>query len=284
MYIYFDSRDIITLVEKKSSVETNKFEEKLRQCASELIFSMHNIMECCAPLVHNGETSGVMHTLNRLEQMPHVYIAEAKIEASELEEAVSAFTERREYQPIAPPFVPRFDYVVSPFEDPSTKIYVNYRLSDIIYDLYKEDPTLFMGYPDHSKRLQNILKTDRKRNDYKKHEQNFPNTIIRNLQMYNIPFPREMVSALAQWLYASPKRCPAVRLGYEVFHKLLKNITDKGENSDIPDFVHVSCVPYVYAITLDNRMRGYVAQADRSLGTDYSKKVYRNLEEIEALF
>jgi len=94
-------------------------------------------------------------------------------------------------------------------------------------------------------------------------------------------FPNVNIDDLSSWIYENPNRCPAIRLGYEVFHKLLRNITDGGEESDIPDFVHVDCIPYVDAITLDNRMRGYVEQSDQSLGTQYSNKVYRNVGDIE---
>lgn len=281
--IYLDSRDLIVLVEKKSSEETAKFEERLRRNRSELVFSLHNITECCAPLVNGGEGSGVMRMLNRLEQMPHLYIADARIEALELEEAVSAFLEHREYAPIAPPFVPRFDYVVSAFDEPPTREYLEYGLAHTIYELWNIDKSLLTGYPSDAKKLRAILEADRKRVDYKKHESNFPNTIARNLRLYSIPFPLEKVGELARWIYDTPSRCPAQRLGYEVFHKLLRNLTDNGEDSDIPDFAHISCVPYVDAVTLDNRMRGYVDQVDRSIGTNFSQKVHRNLEAIERL-
>ena len=134
-----------------------------------------------------------------------------------------------------------------------------------------------------AKQLQQILKSDRTRKDHKRHETNFPSSVTRNLRLYNITFPPDRVDDLSAWIYENPNRCPAVRLGYEVFHKLLKNVTDGGEVSDIPDFAHVDCIPYVDAITLDNRMRGYVAQSDQSLGTLYSNKVYRNIGEIEKL-
>ena len=189
MHTYLDSRDLIVLVERRSPVETDRFEEKLRLGPSELVFSMHNISECCAPLVYAGVISSVMRTLNRLEQMPHLYVVEARIEALELREATSAFLEYREYTPIAPPVVPRFDYVVSVFEEPPTKDYIEYGLAQMIYDLWTIDKTLFAGYPSHAKQLRAILESDRKREDYKRHDLNFKNTIVRDLRLYSIHFP-----------------------------------------------------------------------------------------------
>jgi hypothetical protein len=83
---YLDTRDLIVLVEKRSLEATATFEEKLRRGSSQLVFSMHNIMEYCAPPVQSCDGSNVMSTLNRLEQLPHLYIAEARIEALELQE------------------------------------------------------------------------------------------------------------------------------------------------------------------------------------------------------
>lgn len=283
MRLYLDSRDLIALVEKRSADETARFEARLRKSSSHLIFSMHNIIECCAPLVHGGEGSSVMRTLNRLEDLPHVYTAETRIDALELGEAVSAFLEGREYRPIDLPLVPRFDYVVSAFSDVPTKQYLNYSLAHVVFELWGIDKSLLAGYPAHGRRLKELFTADRARSDYKNHALNFKNMVARNLRLYNIAFPLDQVKPLSDWIFESTTRCPAVRLGYEVFHKILRNLTDLGHESDIPDFAHLSCVPYCDAITLDNRMRGYIAQVDHSIQTDHSRKVFRNVDEIEEL-
>lgn len=189
MRLYLDSRDHIVLAEKKSADETARFEQRLRQSSSQLIFSMHSITECCAPLVHGGEGSSVMKTLNRLEDLPHVYIAEARIEALELKEATSAFLDGREYRPIGPPLVPRFDYVVSAFRDVPTKQYLQYGLAHVVYELWMTDKSLFAGYSAASNRLRELLKSDRSRSDYKKHVPNFRNAAGTDSGMTTRPTP-----------------------------------------------------------------------------------------------
>jgi hypothetical protein len=282
--VYLDSRDLIWLIERRSSKEVARFDEKLRSGGSRLIFSMHNILEICAPLVSAGPGSSVMRTLNELERMPHLYVPEARIEALELEEATCAFLQRREYKPIALPVVPRFDYVVSAFErEPITKRFLKYGLSQIVFELWIIDKSIFIGYPRHVKRLRVAFESYRKRDGYKRHDLNFENKIAKDLRLYGIRFADQEIDELAKWIYEDSTRCPALRLGYEVFHKILRNLTDGVKDSDIPDFAHISCVPYVDAITLDNRMRGYVAQVDQSIGTNYSQHIYRNTMEIEAL-
>ena len=128
MRIYLDSKDHIVVTERFSAEETDAFETALRRGSHELVFSMHNIMECCAPLIQSTNQNSVMRVLNRLENMPHVYIAEAKIPTIELMQGARAFSEGREYSAINP-FVPRFDEVVSPFNRPATHDYLRYGLA-----------------------------------------------------------------------------------------------------------------------------------------------------------
>ena len=237
-------------------------------------------MECCAPIIQSTNQNSVMRILNRLEMMPHVYIAEAKIPALELMEGVSAFSEGRECSTVEP-FVARFDEVVSPFNRPPTHDYIRYGLAHTVFELWQENPRLFQPYTAVSRRLEAIRTSDRSRSDYRNHDRNFPNTVARNLKLYNITFPQDAVNDLAAWIWASPSRCPALRLGYEVFHKIVRNVTDSGEESDIPDFAHVDRIPYIDAITLDRRMRGYVEQANHGMSTAYSQKLFSDVNSVQ---
>jgi hypothetical protein len=282
MRIYLDSRDLIFLTEKQTSTEIDLFENNLRKKSARLVFSMHNIVECCPPLLQPQIQTNVMKTLNRLDRMPHLYIADANITALELKEITKAFFEEREYQTVNP-FVSRFDYVISPFRKPATSDYINYSLSEVIFDLWRVAPDVFEGYPNQSKMLHDKMELDRRRSDYKNHRQNFPNTLNQDLLLYIIHFPKEKIDELANWIWEKPSRCPSFRLGYEVYHKLLRNLNDKVKNSDIPDLAHVGCIPYVDSATLDNRIRGYIEQVDRSIGTAYSEKLYSNIIEVSVL-
>lgn len=282
MHIYLDSKDHITLTEKWEPGETDRFEEKLRGESAQLVFSMYNIVECCRPLLQAGSQTNVMRTLNRLEKMPHVYINEANIQPLELREATEAFLERRECRPIYP-FVRRFDYVVSAFEEPITRNFLRFSLTEIVFELWNEAPDIFESSDKWSKKFKSLLHSDRKLSNYRQRKQNFSNTIRRNLDLYNIRFPVRKIRELSRWIWNEPSRCPAVRLGYEVYHKILRNITDTGQGSDIPDLAHVGCVPYVDVATLDNRVRGYIEQVDRSIDTSYSNVLHRNIDEIREM-
>jgi hypothetical protein len=278
--IYLDSKDLISLAEKKTKEFSDEFKETLKKNSATLIYSMHNIMECSAPYVMGGKESTAMRTLNFLEDVPHKYIAEAKIHLLELKEAISAYSENREYQSIEVPFVPRFDYTVSAFQEPPTANYIKYGLSQIIYELANEDKSLFEGYGVIAQKIKQSLKKDRDLSNYKNHKKNFSNSLTKDLKLYNVAFPVDEIEDLAEWIYQDINRCPGYRLSYEVYHKLLRNLGDAGEDSDIPDFAHISCTPYMNIITLDNRMRGYVEQVDKSIGSNYQLKVKKNLAEV----
>ncbi len=108
----------------------------------------------------------------------------------------------------------------------------------------------------------------------------FTKTIKRNIYLYNLAFPIGELNTFAGWILESNTRCPSIRLGYELFHKIVKNIGDKTESGDIPDFSHISCLPYVDLITLDRRMRGYVNQASQSIGVNYTEKVCKDYSDM----
>ena len=235
MHIYLDSRDLITLAERRSTDETARFEDQLRHGGHELIFGMDNTLEICTPLIRAGSRCSVMRTLNRLERMPHVYVADARIEALELEEAARAFLEGREFKPISLPAVPRFDYVVSAFESgPPTKMFLSYGLAQVIFDLWRIDKGLFMGYPHHAKRLRSVMESDRKRVSRQRHHLNFRNKISKDLRLHGIDFSVNRTGDLSEWICEDTTRCPALRLGHEAFHKIVRNLTDSIPDSDIP--------------------------------------------------
>jgi hypothetical protein len=220
-----------------------------------------------------------MRTLTRIERLPHTFIAEAKIHKDELTSAIIAYSNGKEYESINP-YVSRFDEVVSPFQPPATKIYLKYGLAQSVFELWRELPDLFSQDIHHSELLSASRELDRSRPDHRRHDLNFAEYIRRTLPQVSIPFPANGVETLADWVWASPYRCPAIRLGYEVYHQILRNLTDKAGKADMGDLSHVGCLPYVDAMTLDRRMRNYVAQADRALCTDYSSRVFEHFEQL----
>lgn len=90
------------------------------------------------------------------------------------------------------------------------------------------------------------------------------------------------MDTLAEWIWDRPARCPALRLDYEVYHQIRRNVTDRGYLQDFEDFAHVKCVPYVDRATLDRRMAGYVRQVSREWLNSPGATIRLDLREILA--
>lgn len=281
MNIYLDSRDLIAIAERWEPAAADAFEEKLRLSKSELIFALENITEICAALVKGDERSSVMRTLNRIERMPHRYWADSRIVDLELREAARAFAEDRDFVRIVEPLVLRFDCVISPFQAPATRDYLVYGLAHTVWELWGEDKSLLVGNARQAKKLQELLEADRMLR-VRDADAHFPTVVARNLDLYGIPIVGDR-RKFGEWIYADPQRCPAHRLGFELHLSMVNNKTDKGHASDLADLQHLVCLPYVDAMTMDRRMRGYVEQVDKALGTTYSQRLFEDAEAIAKL-
>jgi hypothetical protein len=281
LHIYLDTRDLIVLAERQSDEYFKSIGEWLDCSQSNLVFSLSNILECCIPLSSRLGQTSVMRTLGKLEDLPHAFLAEAKIHRDELVSAINSYLKNEDYQHIDP-YVARFDEVLSPFQPPATAIYMKYGLAQAVFEVWQEMPDLFSADDHSSQLLASSRKYDRALPNFRRHEPNFAEYIHRTLQQFSINFPNDELKSLADWILKQSTRCPSIRFGYEVYHQILKNVTDISEDSDIGDLTHVGCLPYIDAMTLDRRMRGYVAQADRALGTQYSKKVFADLQELQS--
>ncbi len=279
MRIYLDSRDLIILAERKSDTEYEEVRQWLNDQGHELVLSLSPILECCVPLSKPNSDAVVMRTLARIEKLPHTYIAEAKIPRDELGSAVEAYSANGEYQAVDP-YVSRFDEVLSPFAPPATKAYLKYGLAETVVDLWRIKPAFFAQDFRHADILARSRELDRLRADNRRHDLKFPEYVRQTLTQFNIAFPPDQVEALSRWIWAQTTRCPSLRWGYELYHQILRNATDRAGGSDIGDLTHAGCLPYVDAMSLDRRMRNYVAQADRSLDTDYANRVFADIEEL----
>ena len=94
-----------------------------------------------------------------------------------------------------------------------------------------------------------------------------------------------VASRRCERLFENPLRCPGTRLQFETFQMLVGDRKAKAKASDIPDFSHVSCLPYVDLMTLDGQMRSYVRSATRQgWPSDLTGKLVANVEEVLGRF
>jgi hypothetical protein len=279
MLVYLDTKDLIDLFENSSPCTSDHFNKLLKANGHELVLSFLNVLEVSAPLLSHHSKTNVMRLLNTIESFPIKYIA--GICKSELSEAYRAFRKGREYEQILP-FVRRFDETAEDGGTPPTKLFINFGLADAVFMLWTEDPSIFSGYKRHTDLLRSIIDADRSLINQPSLRENFVKTIGLHLQIERMTIPGSILRPFAEWIFDKPERCPSIRLGYEVYHKLVKNTGDIPKDGDIPDLGHLSCVPYVDFITLDRRMCSYANQVSIALGFKHKTKIYKKAEELIA--
>lgn len=277
MLIYLDSRDLINLFEKSNPCSADAFDEILLEGGHKLVYSWLNITEISEPLLHSKAKTNVMALLNRVEETPHTYINSARIPHLELASAVKAYVNGIDYNSVDP-YVQRFDYAVDLNVKPSTKDYLNYPLAEIVWDLHSFGA--LGGLDRYAENLKQIFEDDRALQPKPSPKKHFTTLIERNLKLHHVTVPNGDIKSFANWVYSSPARCPSQRLGYEVWNKMIKNVDDEPTPSDMEDFGHIDCLPYVDFMTLDNRMRGYVSQSCNTIGTNYAEKLCKNSKEV----
>ncbi len=280
MRIFLDSRDLINLLEGRGPCSVNEFREHLQIGGHEIALSPTVVFEVAAPLNNPFSKTVVTRLLNELETLPLAYLADGQIQWKELVSGIESFATEREYTPIDP-YVGRFDAAI-PISGPApTALYLNHGLAETVFMIWQELPGAVGRQPaEWVDRLQSVIAADRDLSSPPGLAHHFREKLHRDFKMYKIPAPKFPLAELADWIYASPSRCPGGRLGYEIFHHLRKNLGDQPEASDFGDFVHVLCIPYVDLITLDRRMADYVRRATRGWADDPSHKIRHDLSSI----
>jgi hypothetical protein len=277
MQIYLDAKDLINIFEKSNPCSSDQFDIILRQGDHQLVYSLLNIIEISEPLLHANAKTNVMALLNRIEETPHIYIHSSIIPRLELMSAVEAYVNGEEYNRIDP-YVQRFGHMLDLDPQLTTKDYLNYSLAEIIWEIYclRE----LRGLDCYAKKFKQIVTGDRSLSKKPSLKNFFPTIIESQLRSHQVSIPNIDIKSFSSWIYSDPARCPSLRLGYEVFHKMTKNVDDEPIPSDMEDFCHIDCLPYVDFLTIDKRMCGYVNQACKTMRINYAEKLCNNSKEI----
>ncbi len=193
-----------------------------RDGSHELVLSFYTIAEIAFPLCLRASKTNVMRLLNDLEKLPIVFVHPG-INRLELEAAMNAFVAKGHYRGIQP-FVSRFDETVDLYANPPTKVFMHFSLAHTVWDLYGNGA--LGGLEKYAQTMKRLIAADRSLQKPPSLKSNFAKMIDRNVKLHKVPSAHLSLSAFAKWVYEKPLRCPSVRLGYEVWHKIVKNKTD----------------------------------------------------------
>jgi hypothetical protein len=286
MKILLDTKDLIDLLEREQPVRLAELRDWLLARNSTIVLTFGNVRELAAPLANGGDAIHVSYLFQRLASLPISYFGEVKMLAAEARSAVRAFNSGIEYRTIDP-YVSRWDETMVESLPASTRMLIR-RLDEIVLLAACEYPTVFGGFGFYEESLRKQFADDRRLSPSARvPEDNFPKVLSRLLAHHEIEQPTGTVVDFASWVHADARRCPALRLGHEVYNEIVKNINDIPESGDIPDMALIRVIPYVDAVTLDRRMRGYCSQVCQKLqkalpAINYVNRIFANLQELIA--
>ena len=299
MFIYLDSKDLISLADNALSVETiNRFNDFLLDHDAKLVYSFIHIDEMTRPLYSEGQ-SNVMSRCNYLESLPHVWMNISSLKKDELDVAFIQYSQGEYCKPIDP-FVRSY---IDTLVDVSREVRNYYRsksLSEIIWDqMYGQKLNGFDLVAHHKvlfDRYEDLIRKDRET------IQRFPNVltatkellydkVVQGLTGGRINSHYELDGedirlSFAKYLYKNPAVCPSRRLSFEIFHVLIRDTRTKPRPSDVVgDFNHIEALPYVDVFTTDRTISHYVKVYDDIVSSKYdsptySPKTYKNIKEI----
>jgi hypothetical protein len=279
MLVYLDSKDLITLVEGPEATSFDDAVSSLKAGNHKIVISFETVVEIAGPLMKSEARTNVMAFCARLEELPLSFLHEARVAPLELYAAIRAFDQRREFDSTAVyPFVERFDASIPLRGAAPTQSYINYGIAETVFDIWLHTPDVIGDYARHGNRLVDQMESDRRIPNPPTLENHFVTKIQKDLALYMIRPPRLGVGAFASWIYSSAARCPGIRLGYEVYHQLVRNKEAKIKPSDLVDLERVRSIPYVDLFTMDSGMLAYTSQAIRATGGRYRAKLLPGLK------
>jgi len=250
---------------------------KLAAEGHKVVVSFETILEIAAPMILPSSRTNVMTLCRRLETLPLAYLDEPRISVLELKEAMAAFQEQREFNLEGiDPFVEQFEDCVLTKRRRYT-IIPRHGIGEILFHLWTDDPGIFEGYRKRGKSLESLIQADRALPIKPKLEDGFVVTVQKDLALYGLAEPSCGVEQFARWIYRSPSRCPGIRLKYEVYHLIRRNVAAKVRPSDIVDLARIASIPYVDIFIADAAMRAYASQVIRSTGGRYRASVFSDV-------
>lgn len=281
MLIYPDTSDLIRLCRGTAWLDLSNLARRLAAQSHRVVFSMDTLIELADPL-RKGQSLEVRRRLNQIEELPHLFVNEARIQDMEIREAVNAFEHGREYDFAAiTPFASRLDeaidihrkplYIVEGGRRVSTAMIVNFRMAEVIRYLWNHDPQTFDVQRRREREWIWMMEKDRAMTLPPSLPDHFVTMMSRALVKHGIPSPAAGVEPFARWVYESPSRCPGVRLAYEAHHQFRRDRGARPAASDIIDLGRIKSVPYVDFFVTDRPMMNYCKRASVEIGRPYQQ-------------
>ena len=282
MRILLDAKDLIDVVEHGLPVTAQQFDSWLRAIGASVVLSFTNVNDFVGPAFENNTFLDIRVLLQRIERMPLRYIREGTIAMNELREALDAYRDQREPNPIDP-FVNRWDDTGFWLNESAANILVGMRLDDLVYMARSSIQVYKRFNPGIKKYLEeeHAIPVSERWTIKEIFIRRMPDRVA----AYNLDARGVDVGKFATWLWQNPVRCPGLRLSFEAHHMRMRDKSRPFEDGDIADYAHISALPYVDVATVDKRIGNLLKAVFRKLRAnhpkvDLSDRVFINVSEL----
>jgi hypothetical protein len=268
--IFLDTRDLIGVLEKGAPVSVAELTRLLSKVSGRLVLVYTNVAEL-VPQTENkkADRSHVRFLMRELERLPLSYIRSQEISRHEFRAAIDGFedsTSVRQVNPYVnqwwqvmwqiPPENMRF---IAPDKDAALK---RMSLTEMIDHLVSENPEALRFGENDRESLAESVEDDRQRLGTSRGSSASFRAGVKSLFIrFGWPEPKGGIDAFSEFVRADTRICPGWRISHDVYEEYRCNLTGRVTKSDIPDFSHVTVLPYVTHATLDRAWRTRCAQA-----------------------
>jgi hypothetical protein len=286
--IYPDSSNLINLIQGRIGADIEVLGTSLKARGHYLVLSFQTLMELSWPALRKDETLEVRRDLNRLDQLPTVFVNDGAIAYQEYQEAARAFREHREWAVSGvEPICNRLCDAI----DPQGRSYVlrvggmripllNVGTAETMLEMWRRDRDTFSVHRRRYAEWMRMMRRDRSIPQVPKLGDHFVVATRRNLELHGLRIPSDEIEELARWIYSSPPRCPGVRMGYETQHRLRRDRNTGLKPSDIIDIFRVHALPYVDFFVTDKRMMKYCREAAKEIGGSWNHQLLGTFDEV----
>jgi len=280
--VYLDSRDLIELVGNNRPGTPPEFATFLHEKDWVVVYSFANVCETTIP-EDLGETA---RRADLLASLPHTFVrAMPPIRCLEFAAATQAFAAGMEPLPINPYVGHWFETFLYPEQDAELAGARQFSFQKQVIFMVTHNPDVCRNLAEHTEQVQSAVDQDRTVTDaVRRNRERFEGGVAVALAECGLSMPSAGKKAFARWIRDNPIRCPGWRLFDEGYLKFASNTADTVDHGDSNDWSHVSCLPYVDAITLDRRIAGYARAAVdnlRNLNPSYAfaQRIFRDCED-----
>jgi hypothetical protein len=277
--LYLDSRDLINVLSRNDPVTPDELRQLLTNQDVVLVYSFSNVIETVA----YGNLYESRRRLDLLDSMPKIFIMSLPpLIRTEFAEVQRVMGTNAPYQKIA-----AFrDQWLQTLEHHPVPYMVGRTMVDEAMLMLFEQPRLGRNTQRNLDRFREQIGFDRLSTPAERRKWTW---FVGSVHQIIVSCGWRMgnyrsLERLARCIYDDGSIVPGWRLSHFVYAAFCDNVNDHGECGDPPDYSHVTAAPYVDAMTLDNRMRGYYRSAIAKLQERYPNvnyyrhRAFRNLE------